>query len=123
MLNGYAGKILFVDLTKGTIEEDYLEFAPGMELVHLPGHTPGVIGLILHLKNSGTIILPSDALYMAKNFGPPPWAPGIFDNSEDWMKSVRKIAVLQKKHTARIFYPHDWKQLTTEMRLAPEYYD
>lgn len=105
------------------IEEDYLEFAPGMELVHLPGHTPGVIGLILHLKNSGTIILPSDALYMAENFGPPPWPPGIFDNSEEWVKSVRKLVVLQKKHNARIFYPHDWKQLTTEMKLGPEFYD
>ena len=57
------------------------EFAPGIDLIHLPGHTPGVIGLVLHFKNSGTIILPSDAIYGARNFGPPPVLPGIFDDS------------------------------------------
>jgi N-acyl homoserine lactone hydrolase len=99
------------------------EFAPGIEMIHLPGHTPGVIGLVLHFKNSGTIILPSDAIYMARNFGPPPVLPGIFDDSTALLASVRKVARLKKKYNARLFYPHDWIQYTTEMKLAPEFYD
>ena len=133
LFNAFSGQ----EDTKAYIREDFAgipgikyepiyeeqEFAEGIEMIHLPGHTPGVLGLVLHFKNSGTIILPSDALYMAENFGPPPREPGIFDDSVAWRASVRKIAILKKKYKATILYPHDWKQFTTEMKLAPDYYD
>jgi glyoxylase-like metal-dependent hydrolase (beta-lactamase superfamily II) len=52
------------------VEEDF-ELLPGINVITLPDHTPGVLGLVLKLKKSGTFIFPADAIYTSGNYGPP----------------------------------------------------
>ncbi len=102
--------------------EDEFELVPGVQILNLPGHSPGVLGLMVHLKNSGTLIFPSDALYSRENYGPPPRISGIFYDSINFFKTIEKIRKLEKKYDAQVMFSHDIGFFQT-MKLTPGYYD
>jgi glyoxylase-like metal-dependent hydrolase (beta-lactamase superfamily II) len=64
---------------------------PGLELIHLPGHTPGLQGLLVDLDETGPILLVSDQLIFEEHLTerrPQGW---LLRNDEDWHRSVRTI--------------------------------
>lgn len=102
------------------LNRDEEQLFPGIEIVQLPGHTPGVMGLIVHLENSGTLFFTSDAANVQANYdGIPP--AGLYD-SLGFMRSIEKIRDLQKKYNAKLIFSHDSEQLKT-LKVAPEFYD
>lgn len=101
--------------------EDF-ELFPGVKIVTLPGHTLGLLGLMIRLENSGTILLPSDAVYCKENLGPPVHLSGSAADSLNMKKSIEKVQHLAKKHNAKIIYPHDMKEFENYKKI-PEYYD
>lgn len=97
------------------------ELFPGVEAVMLPGHTPCVMGMVLHLEGR-TLIFPSDALADSHNYDG--LLPGGVYDSIGYAESTRKLKELQKKyHNAQIFFSHDPDMISTGMKKAPEYYD
>ena len=102
------------------IEED-MELAPGVEIINLPGHTPDLLGLVVHLPG-GTIILPQDCLYLEENYTPVAKGSGIMYDNKAYFASIEKVRKLQKKYNARIFYAHD-DAFYQKIKLAPEYYE
>jgi hypothetical protein len=77
---------------------------------------------VVHLANSGTIIFPSDALGMQKNFEEPPVLPvGIYD-SLGFYRTVEKVRKLQRRYDAKLIHPHDPEQFNT-LKTSPAYYD
>ena len=82
------------------------EFAPGIEMLLLPGHTPAVLGLVLHCEEK-TYILPSDACTSSLNFGPPIRYPGSAYDSLGFVNSVERLHKLQKKYNAEMIFQHD----------------
>lgn len=99
-----------------------LPLAPDFEIIHLCGHTPQVLGIVLQLAHTGTVIIPSDAIYMARNYGPPPAAPGIVHDTLGFYKSVAMVQRLQTARQATIFYPHDPEQMD-QLHYAPLCYE
>jgi glyoxylase-like metal-dependent hydrolase (beta-lactamase superfamily II) len=95
--------------------------ADGIELISLPGHTPGILGLVVHLDKEGTLIFPSDALYTRENYGPPTKMSGIVYDSIAFRESIEKIRDLEKRHNAKIMFSHDMPLFKT-LKLAPKYY-
>lgn len=95
------------------------ELFPGVEVVTLPGHSPCVLGLILHLS-SGVFIFTSDAVHERRNYNGHP--PGALYDSLAYEESIRKIKFLQKKYNARVIFGHDMAQLA-ELKLVPDYYE
>jgi glyoxylase-like metal-dependent hydrolase (beta-lactamase superfamily II) len=98
------------------------ELADGITMIMLPGHTPGVIGLVVELKNEGTLIFPQDAIYTRANFGPPAKASGIVHDSLAFFASIEKVRELSKKHNGKVIFSHDMEFFQT-LKLAPDYYD
>src|SRR5262245_33746481 len=47
------------------------EILNGVEVVSLPGHTPGTTGVLLHLEHTGAVFLTDDAMYTHETYGPP----------------------------------------------------
>jgi N-acyl homoserine lactone hydrolase len=92
-----------------------------IELLSLPGHTPGVLGLMVHLEEEGTLIFPSDALYTQENYGPPTKMSGIVYDSVAFRDSVEKIRALQSEYGAKVMFSHDMPLFKT-MKLAPKFY-
>lgn len=93
-----------------------------IELISLPGHTPGVLGLMVHLENEGTLIFPMDAVYTKENYGPPAKMSGIVYDSLSFLKSIEKIRSLQKKYDAKVMFSHDMQFFKT-LKVAPLFYD
>lgn len=94
------------------------ELFPGVEVIQLPGHTPGVMGLVVHL-DSGTMVFTNDAANVQANYdGKPP--AGLYDNLS-YFESLRKLHDYEKKYNAKMIFSHDTNQLN-ELRVAPEYY-
>jgi N-acyl homoserine lactone hydrolase len=105
-----------------TIEGD-VEIAKGVQLITLPGHTWGTMGVLLDLPNSGPILYTSDAVYMKASYGPPPVGSPIVWSSLEWLNSVEKVRKLAEKHNARVVFSHDHDMVVNELKLAPAYYD
>ncbi|MBQ3122609.1 MAG: N-acyl homoserine lactonase family protein, partial [Firmicutes bacterium] len=101
-------------LVSGTHELE--EILPGVQLLKCGiGHSNGMLGLMVELEESGTIIMTSDAVYVPENFGPPISTPGLCHNREDYIKTVEWIAKLRDANNATIWYGHNmdqFKQLT-----------
>lgn len=97
-----------------------IELAPGVELIYIPGHSAGLMGLVLHLE-SETYIFPVDSLNLAVNYGPPAKLSGIMLDSKAAIESIDKIRELEKKYKAKVIFPHDMGQFKT-LKLAPECY-
>ena len=102
------------------VEEDFT-LAPGVEVVNLPGHTPGLLGLVVHLKG-GTVILPQDCVYTKENYGPPAKASGFLYDSLSFFSSIEKVRRLEEKYQAKVIFAHDYEFFQT-LKLAPAYYE
>lgn len=109
---------LFENLDISLIDHDET-LCEGIDVVLLSGHTPGVLGLVLHLENE-TVIFPSDAVGSQLNYNGN--YPGIIYDSLGFKHAVEKVSILQKKFHAKIIFPHDPKQFDT-LKLSPYYYD
>lgn len=56
----YLPHYMSLDLNWQTFNDASLELFPGLHLVHSPGHTPGLVVLMMHLRKEGTFIFSSD---------------------------------------------------------------
>lgn len=99
------------------IDEDE-ELFPGVEVIQLPGHTPCILGLVLHLLG-GTIIFTSDASNEARNYSG--LLPGAVFDSIGYLESLKKIKKLQNQYYGTVLFSHDGVQFS-ELKKAPEYY-
>lgn len=102
------------------VKEDF-EIAPGVEVINLPGHTPGLLGLVVHLEGQ-TIILPQDCVYTAEIFGPPAKASGLLYDTIAYFESIEKVRKIQKQYDAKVIYAHDSEFFKT-LELAPNCYE
>lgn len=121
---GYSGAYLkreFLNLPGigyDLIKED-MKLAPEIELFIQQGHTPGVIGLVLHTENHGSFLFPSDAAYSQRNFGPPITLPGICADPDAYIENIKKLTAIRDKYNATVVFSHDY----SDMERAPYFYD
>ena len=90
-------------------------------LVSTPGHTPGSQSLLVHLKNSGFIILSGDVVHLEGNFEKSV-VPSLNTNRAESIASMEKIRQLIGTYEATLFINHDKKQ-TGKLKLLPAFYD
>jgi glyoxylase-like metal-dependent hydrolase (beta-lactamase superfamily II) len=117
---------LNTDLHWNLIEEDILEYPllPGITILNFgPGHTFGMMGLRVDLPNTGTIILPSDTVNTAENFGPPILYPGLAYDTRGYYKTVCRIAELAKQTNAQVWFSHDAAHYKSLITSDKGYYD
>ncbi len=83
----------------------------GITVLHLgPGHTYGMLGMMVELPKSGNYLLCADALYRPENLRPPIRMPTLLVDSINYIKSVEFIAQYAKDHNAQILFGHDIRQ-------------
>lgn len=100
------------------VDEDTEDLFPGIDAVLLPGHTPGVMGLVLHM-DGGTLMLVSDAMNSSMNWE---GLPGVCADPITYRKSVAKIKKLRDKYDAEVWFGHDIDQFNS-LKKIPEYYE
>lgn len=97
------------------------EIAPGVSVIHTPGHTWGTMSLRVDLPNEGTHIFTSDAVYLGASWGPPAIGAGIVWDSVQWLESVEKLRKIQEQTGAKMIFGHDAEQRET-MKISPNGY-
>jgi N-acyl homoserine lactone hydrolase len=90
-------------------------------LVSTPGHTPGHQSLLVHLKNSGFIILSGDVVHSEENFEKNR-VPSLNTDKAQSIASMEKIRQVTATYKAKLFINHDKKQTDT-LKLLPAFYD
>jgi glyoxylase-like metal-dependent hydrolase (beta-lactamase superfamily II) len=90
-------------------------------LVSTPGHTPGHQSLLVHLRNSGFIILSGDVVHTEENFEKN-IVPSLNTNKADSIASMEKIRQMIGTYKAQLFINHD-KGESDHLKLLPAFYD
>ena len=90
-------------------------------LVSTPGHTPGHQSLLVHLRNSGFIILSGDVVHLEENFEKN-IVPSLNTDKAESIASMDKVRQLMEVYKATLFINHD-KHQTDRLRLIPAFYD
>ena len=99
-----------------------VKLADDLELILLPGHTPGTMGLVVRTENTGTVIFPSDAVYNAINYGPPAVLPGMCARPDEYGNSIEKCRKIAEEENGTVFFSHDVNTFKT-YKKSPEWYD
>lgn len=107
-----------------TPEEGDVEIAPGVTVLNWgPGHTFGMLGLHVQLPKTGSIILCSDAILSAANYGPPAQLNGFPYDSLRVLATTELVRRMAKKHNAAVWFGHDMEQFASLTHASDGYYD
>lgn len=93
---------------------------PGFDLIRCPGHVPGMMCVILRLRNSGTLVIASDAISLKESLDLDRWEG--FWNPTLARSSAQRLAAIAQAEAGTLFFGHDpdwWESV----RVAPQYYD
>jgi len=103
----YQQKDLSFDLNWQPFHGDFIELAPGINVRHAPGHTPGLCIMQVNLAESGTWIFTTDMYHVVENYYdsvPQGW---LARDHDDWMRSHQMIKALVKRTDAKLVFGHD----------------
>jgi glyoxylase-like metal-dependent hydrolase (beta-lactamase superfamily II) len=104
------------------LEGDTDVFGDGsVTLVATPGHTPGSQSLLVHLRNSGFIILSGDVVHSEHNFEKN-LVPSLNTDKATSIASMERIRQMMTTYKAKLFINHDKAQSDT-LKLLPAFYD
>jgi len=103
------------------IDGDHDVFGDGsVQLIHTPGHTPGHQALLVHLDETGPVLLSGD-LYHFRESRALRRAPVFNHDAAQTFASMDKVEALLQAQGATLWIEHD-KALADTLRKAPAYY-
>jgi N-acyl homoserine lactone hydrolase len=121
-LMALARKLMGTPKNLQLIDGDADVFGDGsVVLVSTPGHTPGHQSLLVHLRNSGFIVLSGDVAHSEENFEKD-IVPSLNTSKADSIASMEKIRRLIARYNAKFFINH-YKIQTDKLKLLPAFYD
>jgi glyoxylase-like metal-dependent hydrolase (beta-lactamase superfamily II) len=121
-LMALARKLLGSPKNLQLIDGDSDVFGDGsVVLVSTPGHTPGHESLMVHLKNSGFILLSGDVAHLEENFEKN-IVPSLNTDKAESIASMGRVRQLIATYKAKFFINHD-KSQADELKLLPAFYD
>lgn len=103
-----------------TVAEGHDLFGDGrIKLVHLPGHTPGLMGALVTLDRDGQFLLASDAVAVEANLREN-YAPKATRDVQQALTSYERIRAIEKAG-AKVIFGHDDTQWRT-LRRGSDFY-
>jgi N-acyl homoserine lactone hydrolase len=98
------------------------ELLPGLTLIETSGHAPGHQSVLVHLPQSGPILLAIDAVVLQRLFTPDRRAWPLEDE-EPLRASTRKLLdLVERERVTLVVFGHDGQQWQT-LKKAPASYD
>jgi hypothetical protein len=82
-----------------------------------------MLGLLVTLPKTGNVILCSDAIMTAANYGPPIQLNGFPYDSRGIVRTTKRVHDLQRRHRAQVWFGHDQGQFETLTLSDQGYYD
>ena len=104
------------------LDGDHDVFGDGSVIIlSTPGHTQGHQSLLVHLKNTGTVILSGDAVHSEEAWSKH-WIPSRNFSADATRASHEKIARILEREHGQFWINHDVGQ-SASLRKAPAFYD
>src|SRR5215813_1261998 len=104
------------------LEGDLDVFGDGsVTILSTPGHTPGHQSLLVHLPNTGWVILTGDAVHFKDNWDNKRVA-SMNTSAEQTKASLKKLEDLMVQKKAQLWINHDKPQSESQKR-SPQFYD
>lgn len=98
------------------------ELLPGLTLLETSGHVTGHQSVLVHLPQTGPVLLTIDAVAMQRAFIPSRKAWPIDENEEQLRASTQKLLnIVEREHVSLVIFGHDGEQWQT-LKKAPDYY-
>lgn len=98
------------------------ELLPGLKLIATSGHTTGHQSVLVHLPQSGPVLLAIDAVPLARLFTPERPATPVDEDEEQARASTQKLLDLTARaDVSLVVFGHDGEQWAT-LKRAPEWY-
>jgi glyoxylase-like metal-dependent hydrolase (beta-lactamase superfamily II) len=121
-LMALARKLMGTPKNLQLIDGDTDVFGDGsVTLISTPGHTPGHQSLLVHLRNTGFVILSGDVVHLEENFEKN-IVPSLNTDKVQSIASMERIRHLIAAYKAKLYINHD-KSQTDRLRLVPAFYD
>lgn len=99
-----------------------LELLPGLELIETSGHVPGHQSVLVHLPETGPVLLTIDAVAVQTAFTAEREQGAMDMDYETLRASTRKLlALAQEKQVSLVVFGHDGDQWKT-LKQVPEFY-
>lgn len=106
------------DVNWEIVHRDGYTVADGFELLHLPGHTPGVLGARIE-TDEGTLLIAGDECYVDANYTDEvPLGPGLLWSERAWRDSLYTLKELERVHDGDVLHGHDLERFE---ELAAKY--
>lgn len=103
-------------------DDDMLKVAPGVTILNFgSGHAHGLLGLMVELKNTGRVLLTSDACYFRDSYEGK--KPGDIYDSLGWQRTVKRIHRMADETNATVWFGHDEAQFRSLKKSTDGYYD
>lgn len=100
-----------------------MELMPGLSILNFgPGHSYGMLGLLVQLDSGQKYILAADTIYTKGHMGPPVQIAGIAYDSSGYIRTVERIRSLAQKENAQILFGHDMEQFGTLVKSDSGFY-
>ncbi|GAB7018269.1 N-acyl homoserine lactonase family protein [Halostagnicola bangensis] len=112
--DAYIGADFDRDLNWRIVHGEREQHFTDLEFLHLPGHTPGLLGVRLDLDGAGTVILAGDQAYTRENYDEGhPMGGDLLWSKRAWVESRRFLEDEQRRSDAIVLCGHDERDLET----------
>ena len=99
------------------------EILPGFSVIETSGHAPGHQSVLVHLPQTGKVLLAIDAVVLQRLFTLDRRAWPTDDNEEQLLASTQRLLELvEREQVALVIFGHDGEQWQT-LKKAPLYYE
>jgi glyoxylase-like metal-dependent hydrolase (beta-lactamase superfamily II) len=103
----YLAKDFDRDLNWEVVHRHQRTLFDGIELFHLPGHTPGVMGAQVDLGDE-TLLIAGDEAYVDANYADEvPLGPGLLWSERHWFESLHLLKEREQRTGGHVLYGHD----------------
>ena len=84
---------------------------PGIEILHLPGHTPGMLGAGIEREDTKDVLIAGDMAFVAENYEEErEMSASLVHDSRAWHESRRVLEEAERRTNATVLYGHDPEQ-------------
>ena len=92
------------------VVHDERQLAEGIELLHLPGHTPGLLGALVHTETP--LLIAGDEVFFETNYAnEQSMGTSLLWGSQAWAESLWQLKDLERRHDATVLFGHDADQI------------
>jgi glyoxylase-like metal-dependent hydrolase (beta-lactamase superfamily II) len=94
------------DLNWEIVHGDSYHLAAGVELLHLPGHTPGLLGALIERPGDPLLVV-GDEAYVEANYAGQSMATSLLWSNAAWRESLARCRNIERETGAEILLGHD----------------